>query len=104
MAGSNTISTGSVGFDALSKSLKTFQENLNKLQGALKDICNTYAVQETAERKLETVMRQRMGASTEEIQSIQHRASYLRLDPSYYHHSPEKVCPILKSLSRFYRP
>ena len=62
-------------FAAFSTSLNNISGALSGLQGILGELTTAYAVQETAETKLMTVMRQRMGATDEEIQSIKDLAS-----------------------------
>lgn len=53
----------SIGFDAITGSL-------GELKGMVDSLSGAYAVQEEAETKIETVMRRRMNATAEEIQSI----------------------------------
>ncbi len=64
-----------INFAALATGIDAAQRSFTQLQGAMQDLANAYAVQETAERKLETVMQQRMGATDAEIQSIKDLAS-----------------------------
>lgn len=64
-----------INFAALATGIDAAQRSFGQLQGAMQDLADAYAVQETAERKLETVMRQRMGASEDDIQSIKDLAS-----------------------------
>lgn len=64
-----------INFAALATGIDAAQRSFSQLQGAMQDLADAYAVQETAERKLETVMRQRMGATEAEIQSIKDLAS-----------------------------
>ena len=64
-----------INFAALATGIDAAQRSFGQLQGAMQDLADAYAVQETAERKLETVMRQRMGATDAEIQSIKDLAS-----------------------------
>lgn len=54
----------------LSKAIDSVNTTINQLSSAVKDLCDAYAVQEQAETQLETVMRQRMQATDEQIQSI----------------------------------
>ena len=54
----------------LSKAIDSVNTTINQLSSAVKDLCGAYAVQEQAETQLETVMRQRMSATEEQIQSI----------------------------------
>lgn len=64
-----------IDFAAFSTSLNNISGALSGLQGAMGELTAAYAVQEEAETKLMTVMRQRMGATDEEIQSIKDLAS-----------------------------
>ena len=64
-----------INFAALATGIDAAQRSFGQLQGAMQELADAYAVQETAERKLETVMRQRMGASEDDIQSIKDLAS-----------------------------
>ncbi len=64
-----------INFAALATGINAAQRSFDQLQGAMQGLADAYAVQETAERKLETVMRQRMGATDAEIQSIKDLAS-----------------------------
>lgn len=64
-----------INFAALATGIDAAQRSFGQLQGAMQGLADAYAVQETAERKLETVMRQRMGATDEEIKSIKDLAS-----------------------------
>ena len=64
-----------INFAALATGIDAVQRSFGQLQGAMQELADAYAVQETAERKLETVMRQRMGASEDDIQSIKDLAS-----------------------------
>lgn len=64
-----------INFAALATGIDAAQRSFNQLQGAIQGLADAYAVQETAERKLETVMRQRMGASEDDIQAIKDLAS-----------------------------
>ena len=54
-----------VNFAALSTGIDSLNRSISGIQAKIKDLSDAYAVQETAERKLETVMRQRMGATDE---------------------------------------
>lgn len=62
-------------FAAVSTSLNSIAGMVSSLKSVMGDLSSAYAVQETAETKLMTVMRQRMGASDAEIQSIKDLAS-----------------------------
>ena len=64
-----------INFAALATGIDAAQRSFSQLQGAMQGLADAYAVQETAEKKLETVMRQRMGASEDDIQSIKDLAS-----------------------------
>ena len=64
-----------INFAALATGIDAAQRSFGQLQGAMQELADAYAVQEAAERKLETVMRQRMGASEDDIQSIKDLAS-----------------------------
>lgn len=64
-----------INFAALATGIDAAQRSFGQLQGAMQELADAYAVQETAERKLETVMRQRIGASEDDIQSIKDLAS-----------------------------
>ncbi len=64
-----------INFAAFSKSLNAVSDTISSLKSVMGDLSSAYAVQETAETKLMTVMRQRMGATDEEIQSIKDLAS-----------------------------
>ena len=62
-------------FAALATGIDAAQRSFNQLQAGLQDLADAYAVQEMAETKLSTIMRQRMGATDKEIQSIKELAS-----------------------------
>lgn len=64
-----------INFAALATGIDAAQRSFSQLQAGMQDLANAYAVQETAEKKLETVMQQRMGATDAEIQSIKDLAS-----------------------------
>ena len=64
-----------INFAALATGIDAAQRSFNQLQGAMQGLADAYAVQEVAETKLTTVMRQRMGATDAEIQSIKELAS-----------------------------
>ena len=59
-----------INFAALATGIDAAQRSFTSLYNGMKSLSDAYAVQETAERKLETVMQQRMNATAEEIQSI----------------------------------
>ena len=69
------LNTGAINFAALATSIEAAQRSLSQLQAGMKDLADAYAVQEVNEVKLATVMRQRMGATDAEIQSIKDLAS-----------------------------
>ena len=64
-----------INFAALATGIDAAQRSFSQLQSGMKDLADAYAVQEVAETKLATVMRQRMGATDAEIQSIKDLAS-----------------------------
>lgn len=75
MSEASQIKGSVINFAALATGIDAAQRSFSQLQGSMQDLANAYAVQETAEKKLETVMRQRMGATEAEIQSIKDFAS-----------------------------
>ena len=64
-----------INFAALATGIDAAQRSFNQLQAGMQDLADAYAVQEMAETKLSTIMRQRMGATDKEIQSIKELAS-----------------------------
>ena len=64
-----------INFAAITQGLKNCSDAFDKLHNVMSGFAEDFALQETNERKLETVMRQRMNASDEEIQSIKDLAS-----------------------------
>ena len=64
-----------INFAALATGIDAAQRSFSQLQGAMQGLADAYAVQEVAETKLTTVMRQRMGATDAEIQSIKDLAA-----------------------------
>ena len=64
-----------INFAALATGIDAAQRSFNQLQAGLQDLADAYAVQEMAETKLSTIMRQRMGATDKDIQSIKELAS-----------------------------
>lgn len=64
-----------INFAALATGLNAAQRSFVQLQSAMSDLAGAYAVQEANETKLATVMRQRMGATDAEIESIKQLAS-----------------------------
>lgn len=71
---SERLKSSAINFAALATGLDSVSRTVSDVQAAFKNLTDAYAVQETAERKLETVMRQRMGATDAEIQSIKELA------------------------------
>lgn len=69
------LNTGAINFAAIATGIGQAQQSIAALQSALKGLTDTYAVQVQAETQLETVMRQRMGASDEDVQAIKNLAS-----------------------------
>ena len=69
------LNTGAINFAAMATSIDAAQRSLSQLQACMKDLADAYAVQEVNEVRLATVMRQRMGATDAEIQSIKDLAS-----------------------------
>lgn len=57
------------------QAVDVLQNSIGELHAVMKDLAEAYDVQETAEVQLETIMRQRMGANEEQIQSIKDLAS-----------------------------
>ena len=64
-----------INFAALATGIDAAQRSFGQLQAGMKDLADAYAVQEMAETKLSTIMRQRMGVTDKEIQSIKELAS-----------------------------
>lgn len=64
-----------INFAALATGIDAAQRSFQQLHQTIKGLATAYAVQETAERKLETIMAQRMGATQAEVQSIKDLAS-----------------------------
>lgn len=62
-------------FAALSTSIDSITSSIDSLNATFTDLSNAYAVQVEAETKLEEVMRQRMGATQEDITAIKELAS-----------------------------
>lgn len=69
------LNTGAINFAAIATGIGQAQQSIAALQSALKGLTDAYAVQVQAETQLETVMRQRMGASDEDVQAIKNLAS-----------------------------
>ena len=64
-----------INFAALATGIDIAQKSFSQLHGLMQDLGDAYAVQVSAERRLETVMRQRMDATEAEIQSVKDLAS-----------------------------
>ena len=64
-----------INFAAIATVVNSAQRSFGQLQSAMGDLAGAYAVQEANETKLATVMRQRMGATDAEIESIKQLAS-----------------------------
>ena len=64
-----------INFAALATGIEAAHRSFSQLQGGMRELADAYAVQEVAETKLATVMRQRMGVTDAEIQSIKELAS-----------------------------
>lgn len=69
------LNTGAINFAAIATGIDQAQQSIQQLQAVMKDLTDAYAVQEQAERQLETVMRQRMNATDADIQAIKDLAS-----------------------------
>ena len=59
-----------INFDKVADGINKANQGFSVLYNAMKGLTDAYAAQETAERKLQTVMEQRMGATEEEVQAI----------------------------------
>jgi hypothetical protein len=64
-----------INFAALATGIDAAQRSFGQLESGMKNLADAYAVQEIAEAKLTTVMKQRMSATDEEIKSIKDLAS-----------------------------
>lgn len=64
------LNHGVVNWAQLGESLSQLENGMSQLSGMVNDLSGAYAVQETAEQKLATNMRNTMGARGEDIQSI----------------------------------
>lgn len=64
-----------INFAAFSTGIDSLNSSLNHLLAVSKELTGAYQIQKTAETQLETVMRQRMDATDEEIESIKKLAS-----------------------------
>lgn len=59
-----------INFAALATGIDAAQRSFNQLQAGMKDLADAYAVQESNERQLAVTMRNSMGASDDQIDSI----------------------------------
>lgn len=57
------------------QAIDVLQRSIGELQGAVSDLTSAYQVQLVAETQIETIMRQRMAATDEQIQSIKNLCS-----------------------------
>ena len=64
-----------IDFPAVAMGIDYFQKSIGSIEQAMKSLVDTYGVQETAEARLQTVMKQRMQATDSEIESIMRLAS-----------------------------
>ncbi|MCD7711132.1 MAG: hypothetical protein LUI04_07290 [Porphyromonadaceae bacterium] len=64
------VNSKMINFTQTAQALETLQRTVNTLRGALTGLTRAWAAQETAERKLATVMRNTMSASDDEIAGI----------------------------------
>lgn len=69
------LNSRAINFAAIATGIDQAQQSIAQLQNFMKGLTDAYQVQETAEKQLETVMRQRMGASADDIQAIKELAS-----------------------------
>lgn len=78
-AGMSEVKTGAAGvistMGSMSMALQGVYNGMSVMSGAVSELTEAYGVQEQAELKLETVMRQRMNASNADIQSIKNLAA-----------------------------
>lgn len=78
-AGMSKMKTGASGvistMGSMSMALQGVYNGMSVMSGAVSELTEAYGVQEQAELKLETVMRQRMNASNADIQSIKNLAA-----------------------------
>lgn len=78
-AGMSKMETGASGvistMGSMSMALQGVYNGMSVMSGAVSELTEAYGVQEQAELKLETVMRQRMNASNADIQSIKNLAA-----------------------------
>lgn len=59
-----------ISWSEVSQAFDVLQNAISELQGVMTDLSNAYQVQLVAETQLQTIMRQRMGANDEMIQSV----------------------------------
>lgn len=64
------LKTSLVNFNQIAQSFEQIGQSVNAINGQIQELAAAYAVQIQAETKLEVVMRQRMAATDEQIQSI----------------------------------
>lgn len=64
------LNAGVMNFNQIQTGLESLSRTINDISGVFTDLSQAYAVQEEAETKLATVMRERMNASDAAIQSI----------------------------------
>lgn len=64
------LQTKVINFAAITTGVDQLQQSIGQLQGVMKDLADAYSAQETVERKLETTMRNTMGATADEAQAI----------------------------------
>ena len=69
------LNTALVNMNQLAEAFSTLASTVQQVQGVMADLTAAYAVQERAEVQLQTVMRQRMGATDAEVESIKALAS-----------------------------
>ena len=69
------LNSRAINFAAIATGIDQAQQSIAQLQNFMKGLTDAYQIQETAEKQLETVMRQRMGASANDIQAIKDLAS-----------------------------
>lgn len=69
------LNSRAINFAAIATGIDQAQQSIAQLQNFMKGLTDAYQIQETAEKQLETVMRQRMGASADDIQAIKGLAS-----------------------------
>lgn len=69
------LNAKTINFAAIATGINQAQQSIAQLQTTLKGLTDAYATQQEAETKLETVMRQRMGATDADISSIKKLAS-----------------------------